>query len=119
MSRPPRQPGRDTRIKDGEIRNPYGRNGKPKPAVGFLDEEIVMSLNGTPATVTRREALDHFLFVQATQGEIPAIRLLHRLHPATPADAGPETVSELSQEEKEVLEVFLQQQVRKLRGDAR
>lgn len=115
MSRPPRPPRRDTRIREGEIRNPYGRNGRPKPAVDFLDEEITLSLNGTPATVTRREALDHFLFAASAQSKVPAIRLLHRLHPEAPVDDGP-AASDLSQEEKEVLEAFLRQQVRKLRG---
>ncbi|MCJ2057169.1 hypothetical protein MKL09_11450 [Methylobacterium sp. J-048] len=115
MSAPPRRPGRDTRIKPGEVRNPYGRNGRPKPAVGFLDEEVTLSLNGTAATVTRREALDHFLFANSAQGQVAAIRLLHKLHPEAPAD-DEQAASDLSHEEREVLEAFVQQQARKLRG---
>ena len=115
MSFPPRRPERDTRIKPGEVRNPHGRNGKPKPAVDFLDEEVNISINGTPTTVSRREALDHFLFANSAQGKIPAIRLLHRLHPEELGE-DEQTSSDLSHEEQEVLEAFVQQQVRKRRG---
>lgn len=115
MSDPLHRIGRDTRIKEGEIRNPWGRNGKPKPQVGFLDQEITISLNGTAATITRREALAHFLFAKAAQGAVPANRLLHMLYPEEQSPDEQPT-PELSQEEQEVLQAFIRQQARTISG---
>jgi hypothetical protein len=64
------------RIRDSEVRNPWGRRGKPKPPRDFLDELIEIRVDGQPCKITRSEALDHFLFGRASKGDVRAIRLL-------------------------------------------
>lgn len=64
------------RIKDGERRNPWGRKGRPKPPTDFLDERIEIRNNGKPEKVSRDQALDHFLFMEASRGNVSAVKLL-------------------------------------------
>ena len=64
------------RIKDGERRNPWGRKGRQKPLTDFLDERIEIRNNGKPESVTREQALDHFLFMEASRGNVSAAKFL-------------------------------------------
>jgi len=108
------QPPSERRIRSGEVRNPWGRAGKPKPPVDFLDETLVVRIDGDPRTLTRAEALDHFLFAKAAKGDVRANQLLQargqarRQSTAVPEDA------ELSAEEAAAFERFLHRAAAKL-----
>lgn len=101
--RPPPQ----RRIGKGEIRNPWGRSGKPKPPVDFLDQTLVLRIDGVPQKLTRAEALDHFLFAKAAKGDVRAIQLLEvRSHARRQSAALPgDTV--LSPDEQAAFDRFL------------
>lgn len=64
------------RIKDGERRNPWGRKGRPKPPTDFMEERIEIRNNGRPERVTRDLAIDHFLFMEASRGNVSAAKFL-------------------------------------------
>ncbi len=68
------RPPLEHRIKSGEVRNRWGRRGKPKPQLDFLDELVVITIDGKPRQITRQQALDYFLFAKAAKGHVPAIR---------------------------------------------
>lgn len=102
--------------REGEIRNPWGRNGKPKPKPDFLDGEIEIQVNGVASRVTRNEALDHFLFARASKkGDPQAIRRLEERQSRRLRDATAGQGDELGPDEQALLESYLRREARKLR----
>ena len=98
------------RIKTGETRNPWGRRGKPKPKLDFLEDVIELRVEGKPTRLTRDEALDHFLFMNAAKGKVAAIKELEarRLRRAAAAQAGVKQT--LTPEDEASLRRYLQRQ---------
>ena len=111
------RPPSKRRIGKGEVRNPWGRAGKPKPPVDFLDESLALRIDGEPRTLTRAEALDHFLFAKAAKGDVRAVQLLQarsharRQSAATPGD------TELSADEQAAFDRFLRRAAARLAGE--
>src|SRR6185437_9114850 len=70
------RPPREHVIKKGEVRNPWGRPGKPKPEIDFLDECISITVNGRQKKITRARALDEALFREAVRGSVSAAKHL-------------------------------------------
>ena len=105
--------------REGEIRNPWGRNGKPKPKADFLEGFVTLQVEGEPVQVTRDEALDYFLFSRASQnGDPQAIkRLEERWRRRQGAGQGPEDAG-LSEEEQAAFDDYVRRQARKLDGGA-
>lgn len=99
-----------SRIKAGETRNPWGRGGKPKPQKDFLEDLIELRIEGKLTKVTRDQALDHFLFMQAAQGKVAAIRQLEarRLQRLAAAQAGVEQT--LTADDEAALQRYLKRQ---------
>ena len=69
-------PPRQHRVKKDEVRNPWGRKGKPRQEVDFLDQPFKLKIDGKSVTVTRDEALDHALFKEGIAGNVSAIKRL-------------------------------------------
>ena len=74
------RPPQEHRFKKGHTSNPWGRRGKPKPKVDFLDEEVVVSVAGKPRRMKRWEILDRALFQHGTSGNVSAAKLLLENH---------------------------------------
>jgi hypothetical protein len=105
------------RIGSGEVRNPWGRRGKPRSAVDFLDETLVLRIDGEPRTLTRAEALDHFLFAKAARGDVRAIQLLQARSQARRQSAAAPGDTDLSPEQQASFDRFLRRAVAKLTED--
>ena len=105
------------RIGAGEVRNPWGRRGKPRPAVDFLDETLVLRIDGEPRTLTRAEALDHFLFAKAARGDVRAIQLLQVRSQARRQSAAVPGDTDLSPEQQASFDRFLRRAAAKLTED--
>jgi hypothetical protein len=73
-----RRPPKEHTIKKGEVRNPWGRPGKPKPEIDFLDERIPITINGQREKITRARALDEALFQRAMRGSVSAVKALEQ-----------------------------------------
>lgn len=103
--------------REGEIRNPWGRNGKPKPRPEFMEGFITLQVNGDPVQVTRDEALDHFLFSRASKdGDPQAIkRLEERWRRRQGANQAPDDAT-LSEEEQAAFDDYIRRQARKFGG---
>ena len=71
-------PPKQHRIRSKEIRNPWGRKGKPRPEIDFLDEPFDLKSEGRVLKITRGQALDWALFKAAFEGNVSAIRELER-----------------------------------------
>ncbi len=108
------QPPSQHRIRDGEVRNPWGRRGKPKPPVDFLDEAFVVRIDGVPRTLTRAEALDHFLFAKAAKGDVRAIQLLEARSQTRRQSAAVPEDTELSPDEQAAFDRYLRRAAAKL-----
>jgi len=108
------RPPSKRRISRGEVRNPWGRAGKPKPPVDILDETLVLRIDGAPRTLTRAAALDHFLFARAAKGDVRAVRLLQARSQARRQSAAVWDDAELSAEEAAAFERFLHRAAAKL-----
>ncbi len=111
------RPPSKRRIGKGEIRNPWGRAGKPKPPVDFLDETLVLRIDGEPRRLTRAEALDHFLFVKAAKGDVRAIQLLQVRSQARRQSAALPGDSVLSPDEEAAFDRFLRRAAARLAGE--
>lgn len=70
------RPPEEHRIREGDIRNPWGRRGKPKPATDFLEQLVPIRIDGRSRKITRAEAIDHALYREAMAGKVPAAKLL-------------------------------------------
>ena len=74
-----RRPPVEHQIKPGEVRNQWGRKGKPRPKLDFLDEPFTVRVDGKKLCTTRRLALDHGLFNSAlAKGRVSSVRELER-----------------------------------------
>ena len=74
-----RRPPVEHQIKPGEVRNQWGRKGKPRPKLDFLDEPFGVCIDGEEVCTTRRLALDHALFNAAlAKGRVSSVRELER-----------------------------------------
>ena len=107
--RPPAQ----HQIQDGEKRNPWGRAGKPKPPVDFLDEMVSIKVKNKDCQISRREALEHFLFNKAFKGDLRAIQLLEAR--ARQRQSG-EAEAELPADDKAAFEAFVRREADRLKG---
>lgn len=74
------RPPQEHRFRKGQTSNPWGRKGKPKPKVDFLDEEVVVSIAGKSKRLKRWEILDRALFQHGTSGNVSAAKLLLENH---------------------------------------
>ena len=71
-------PPRHHRVKPNEVRNPWGRKGRPRAQVDFLDEPFELKIDGQTMRITRGEALDYALSKTAAAGNVSAIKELER-----------------------------------------
>ena len=108
------RPPQRHQVKPGEVRNPWGRRGKPKPPVDFLDETLVLRIDGEPRTVTRAEALDHFLFAKAAKGDVRATQRLEARAQARRQSAAVPEDAELTTDEQAAFERYLRRAAAKL-----
>ena len=105
------------RIRDGERRNPWGRRGKPKPSVDFLEEVIQLRVDGEPRAMTRDQALDHILFVMAAKdSSVQAVRLLQERGRQRRLDPSNTAQIELSDEERAAFDRFIRRAAERLDG---
>ena len=107
----PGRPPEQHRIRDGEIRNPWGRRGKPKAPVDFLDEWVVICVDGEPRQLTRGEALDYFLFAKAAKGDVRAMRLLEDRKRQRQGQIVDEESTALSPEDQASFDRFVERRV--------
>ena len=105
------------RIRNGEVRNPFGRRGKPKPPVPFLEEMIAIRVDGEPRRMTRGEALDFFLFAKATKGDVRAIRHLEDRSRQRQLSQSQTPTTELSPEEQEAFDRYVRRASERLGED--
>lgn len=106
----------DHRIQKGEVRNPHGRRGKPKPPVDFLDEMVTLTVSGRQRQLTRREAIDHFLFNKAARGDVRAIAMLETRE-SQRRHKHPQAI-ELPPEEQAAFDRYVRRHARKLPPEA-
>jgi hypothetical protein len=103
--RPPEQ----GKIKKGEVRNPHGRNGKPKddpdPFERVMARQSRVTIDGELFMISTTEAYYMKMAAMALQGNVGAARIVqeefHRRRKAGPA---PLSTAEIAQAEKEEAE---------------
>ena len=113
------RPPKEHRFREGTVPNPWGRKGKPKPKLDFLDERQKFRIEGRERWITRDEAIDHFLYKQAMAGKVSAAQELDRRQKrriATKA-GGPEA-ERLSADEEAAMLRFLERSLRPAPDDA-
>lgn len=66
------------RFKPGGVGNPWGRKGKPKPTIDFLDEVVTVPVGGKPRRMTRDETIDLALYREVVGGNVSASKELDR-----------------------------------------
>jgi hypothetical protein len=97
------RPPKSGQIKAGEVRNPWGKAGKPQRAQDLLlkvaREEIRASVNGRTTSMTQEEAAYRKLFQEVQKGSPTAMKLamehLSRRRPPLPPHP---TIEELAQQ---------------------
>ena len=112
-----RRPPKSGQIKRGEVRNPWGRTGKPERREDLLlkiaAEEIRASVNGRTTSMTQEEAAYRKLFQDALGGNATAQKLvmehLSRRRPPLPPMPTPEEIAE--QEAEQALREQLSAQI--------
>ncbi|TAL83900.1 MAG: hypothetical protein EPN75_00420 [Beijerinckiaceae bacterium] len=107
--RPPKQ----HTIKPGEVRNPYGRRGKPRPEVDFLDEYVFVTVNGRRQKMTRRRALKEVLFREGMRGTISATKHLEQSAEKSAAKANGKDEGTLSAAEDKILERHMEKELQR------
>ena len=80
----------------------------------FLDETLVLRIDGEPRTVTRAEALDHFLFAKAAKGDVRATQRLEARAQARRQSAAVPEDAELTTDEQAAFERYLRRAAAKL-----
>ena len=110
--RPPKQ----HRIKSKEVRNPWGRKGKPRPEIDFLDQPFELKMEGRVEKITRGQALDWALFKVAIEGKVSAIKELERRYRERLASTASADDDRLSPEEQRAFERCLER-TRRMRTD--
>lgn len=101
------RPPKSGQIKPGEVRNPWGKTGKPERREDLLlkiaAEEIRASVNGRTTSMTQEEAAYRKLFQDALSGNATAQKLvmehLSRRRPPLPPHPTPEEIAELEAEQ--------------------
>ena len=113
-----RQPPRAHQIKPGEVRNRWGRKGKPRPEIDFLDEPFEIRIDGRLIKTTRRLALDHALFNSAmTKGRVSNVKELERRSRERAFDAGDDDAGEgLAADEEAALDRHIQRRLQQLQA---
>lgn len=109
------QPPVEHRVRPGEVRNPYGRRGKPKPVIDFLDETVSITTVGGRLHMTRQQALEHFLFARASRGDVRAIAMLENR--AEQRKKGLLEESGLSGDDKTAFDRFVRRYAKRLRDE--
>ena len=71
-------PPKEHRFREGTVPNPWGRKGRPKPKVDFLEEKQRVRIDGRWKWISRSEALDHALYKEALGGKVSAVQQLER-----------------------------------------
>ena len=106
------------RIKPGEIRNRWGRKGKPRPEVDFLEEPFKICIDDVWITVTRRLVLDHALFNSAmTKGRVSTVKELERRSRERATEDGASNAGEgVSADEEAALDRHLQRRLQQLQA---
>lgn len=66
------RPPKAHRFKPGGVGNLWGRRGKPKPQVDFLDEVVTVPVGGKPRRMTRDETIDLALYRELMGGNVSA-----------------------------------------------
>lgn len=66
------------RFKPKGVGNPWGRRGKPKPRIDFLDEVVTVPVGGKPQRMTRDETIDLALYREMMAGNVSAGKELDR-----------------------------------------
>lgn len=69
-------PPKEHQFRRGGKGNPWGRKGKPKPKLDFLEERLRVRIDGRWQWITRDEAIDHALYKEAMAGNVSAVRQL-------------------------------------------
>lgn len=109
-----RRPPKQHAIKPGEVRNRWGRRGKPRPEVDFLDGYVLVSVNGRLQKMTRSQALDEALFQKAMKGSVAATKMLEqRAERRRAAETQGRHEEALSAEEDQILERFLEKETKR------
>jgi hypothetical protein len=106
-ARPP--PPENGKIKPGEVRNPYGKNGKPKDEpdlfVKVMARDTRVAIDGEVTFVPTTEAYFMKVAAMALSGNIGAARILQEeLARRRKAEPAPMTAEELAQREAEEAE---------------
>ncbi|MGA3304001.1 MAG: DUF5681 domain-containing protein [Methylovirgula sp.] len=105
------RPPKEHAVKKGEVRNPWGRCGKPRPELDFLDEYVAVTINGSRRKVTRAQALDEALFREAMRGSVLAAKHLERRAEKRRVERAQGAEKEvLSAEENEILDRFIERE---------
>lgn len=108
------RPPKEHAIKRGEVRNPYGRRGKPRSEIDFMDGYVVVTVNGRQQKMTRDEFLDETLFREAARGSVPAIKHLERRAERRRAEKSSGAHGgRLSEEEEQIVERFLEKETKR------
>lgn len=100
------RPPKSGQIKQGEVRNPWGRTGKRERAQDLLlkiaEEKIQATVNGRPSSMTQEEAAYRKVFQDAMKGNPTAQKLvmehLSRRRPPLPPHP---TMEEIAEQEAE------------------
>lgn len=98
------KPPEKGKIKKGEVRNPHGRNGKPKDSEDPFDKvmarESRVTIDGEVILMTTAEAYFMKVTAMALSGSVGAARIVQEeLHKRRPAGPTPRTAEELAAEE--------------------
>lgn len=99
--------------REGEVRNPWGRAGKPKPQIDFLDEEVTLQVSGQDQTMSRREALDHFQFAKASKGDAQATKMLLERSRLRQESGGKDDQAALSDDEQRVFDDYIRRHAKR------
>jgi hypothetical protein len=107
-----KSPPEDHRFKTGNKGNPWGRNGKPKPPVAFLDGSVELTVEGRRKRITRAEAIEFALFKEAMQGNVSAAKQLFERDKLNANGVSVEAPNEpLPEQESAALERFIERRL--------
>ena len=115
-----RRPPKEHQIKTGEVRNQWGRKGKPRPKIDFLDEPFKICIDGEWITTTRRLGLDHALFNFAmAKGRVSNVQELERRSRERALEACDNSTGEATTpDEQAALDRYLHRRLKELEADA-
>lgn len=98
------RPPENGKIKEGEVRNPHGRNGKPKDIEDFFEKAMAresrVTIDGEVIRMTTVEAYYMKMAAMALNGSVGAARIVQEeLHRRRQAGPVPLTAEELAEKE--------------------